>query len=189
MSKGRKGLKYGCPAHVLDAAEIFKGCWDRLDPLAVASCWARAKCLPFTETVNISAENRSYKNKVETETLENMCKLFQTLHVCQASTLDGLGLDEIFNANPKEQSSAEDRTAILQRWVNIEEDPEIVAAEEIRVFEEICAEFDNSITVSSTNENDQQSSSDVSIILEDENVQFESEPAFDRVKALTQIVD
>ena len=61
-----------------------------------------------------------------------MCKLFQTLHVCQASTLDGLGLDEIFNANPKEQSSAEDRTAILQRWVNIEEDPEIVAAEEIR---------------------------------------------------------
>ena len=119
------------PAHVLDAAEIFKGCWDRLDPLAVASCWARAKCLPFTETVNISAENRSYKKKVETETLENMCKLFQTLHVCQASMLDGLGLDEIFHANPKEQSSAEDRAAILQHWVNIEEDPEIVAAEEI----------------------------------------------------------
>ena len=144
--------------------------------------------IPFTETVNISAENRSYKKKVETETLENMCKLFQTLHVCQASTLDGLGLDEIFNANPKEQSSAEDRTAILQRWVNIEEDPEIVAAEEIRVFEEICAEFDNSITVSSTNENDQQSSSDISIILEDENVQVESEPAFNGVKALTQMV-
>ena len=109
------------------------------------------------------------------------------MQVCQASTLDGLGLDEIFNANPKEQSSAEDRTAILQRWVNIEEDPEIVAAEDTRVFEEICAEFDNSITVSSTNENDQQSSSDISIILEDENVQVESEPAVN--KALTQIVD
>ena len=57
------------------------------------------------------------------------------------------------------------------------------------MLEEVCAEFDNSITVSSTNENDQQSSSDISIILEDENVQVESEPAFDGVKALTQIVD
>ena len=52
VSADRKGLKYGCPAHELDAAEIFKVCWDRLDPLAVASCWARAKCLPFTETVS-----------------------------------------------------------------------------------------------------------------------------------------
>ena len=57
------------------------------------------------------------------------------------------------------------------------------------MFEEICAEFDNSVAVSSTNENGQQSSSDISIILEDENVQVESEPAFDGVKALTQIVD
>ena len=28
VSAGRKGLKYGCPAHVLDAAEIFKGCFS-----------------------------------------------------------------------------------------------------------------------------------------------------------------
>ena len=48
---------------------------------------------------------------------------------------------------------------------------------DIRVFEEICAD----ITVYSTNENDQQSSSD---ILEDENVQVKREPAFD-----SQIVD
>ena len=110
----------GCPVQVLEAAEIFKGCWVWLDPLVVASCWARVKCLPFTETVYISAENRSYKNKIETEMLEN---------ICQASTLDGIGLNEIFNANPTEQSSAEDRTAILQRWVNIKQDPEIVDAE------------------------------------------------------------
>ena len=68
-----------------------------------------------------------------------MCKHFQTLHVCQASTLDGLGLDEIFNANPTERSSAEDRTAILQHWDNFKKDTEIVAAEDIQVFEEICA--------------------------------------------------
>ena len=36
---------------------------------------------------------------------------------------------------------------------------------------------------------DQQSRSDTSIILEDENVQVESEPAFDGVNALAQIVD
>ena len=45
---------------------------------------------------------------------------------------------------------------ILQRWVNVEEDPEIVAAEDIRVLEEIRAEFDNSsiafqVPVSSSN--------------------------------------
>ena len=34
---GRKGLKYGCPARVLDAAEIFKSCWNNLKPPAVAS--------------------------------------------------------------------------------------------------------------------------------------------------------
>ena len=36
---------------------------------------------------------------------------------------------------------------ILQRWVNVEEDPEIVAAEDIRVLEEIRAEFDNSASI------------------------------------------
>ena len=66
------------------------------------------------------------------------------MHVCRATTLDELRLDEIFNAYPTEQSSAEDRTAILQHRVNIEEDPEIVTVED-RVFKEISAEFDNAI--------------------------------------------
>ena len=43
-------------------------------------------------------------------------------------------MDEVFNVNPKEQSSAQDRTAILQHCVNIEEDPETVVAEDIRVL-------------------------------------------------------
>ena len=47
----------------------------------------------------------------------------------------------------------------------------------------------SSTPVSSTNENDQQSSSDTSIILEDKNVQAESEPAFDGVNPLAHIID
>ena len=73
----------------------------------------------------------------------------------------------------------------LQRWVNIEEDPcRNCAAEDIQVFEEICAEFDNMLLqYIFHHENNQQSSSDTSIILD------ESEPAFDGVNALAQIID
>lgn len=188
VSAGRKGLKYGCPAHVLDAAEIFKSCWNNLEPSAVASCWTRARCLPHTETVAVSAENRDYKKRIEAETIENMCKLFSGL-LCEASTMEGLGLDDVVNARYGDaEQHIEDRTGILQRWINIEKDPEVMAADDIRVLEEIRAEFDNSALLSSS-ETDHESCSDTSLLaIDDENMPSDTQPAFNEDDALAQIV-
>ena len=43
---GRKGLRYGCPATVLDAAQLAKQCWDGMLPSGIANCFRHAHCLP-----------------------------------------------------------------------------------------------------------------------------------------------
>jgi DDE superfamily endonuclease/Tc5 transposase DNA-binding domain len=45
QKQGKRGLKYGCPATVLDACQIIKLCWDNLSESSIAGCWARAACI------------------------------------------------------------------------------------------------------------------------------------------------
>lgn len=47
---GEKGLEFGQPAHVLDAAEISRDCWDELSMETIVGCWRRANCLPINHT-------------------------------------------------------------------------------------------------------------------------------------------
>ena len=45
IPNGRKGLSYGLPANVLDAANLLKAYWEELTASTVSACWRRAKCL------------------------------------------------------------------------------------------------------------------------------------------------
>lgn len=47
---GEKGLAFGQPAHVLDAAEISHDCWDELAIETIVGCWRRSNCLPLNPT-------------------------------------------------------------------------------------------------------------------------------------------
>ena len=51
----------------------------------------------------------------------------------------------------------------MQRWINIEKNREVMAAEDVGVLEETHAEFDDSDLLSS-NERDQESCSDTSLM-------------------------
>ena len=44
--KDLKGLVHGGPAHVLDAAEIIRECWNESESKTIAACWTRSRCLP-----------------------------------------------------------------------------------------------------------------------------------------------
>lgn len=44
---GRKGLKFGCKANILDCAHLLKKSWDSLLPTAIENCWRHSKCLPI----------------------------------------------------------------------------------------------------------------------------------------------
>ena len=45
QKQGKRGLKYGCPATVLDACQIIKLCWESLSESSIAGCWSRAACI------------------------------------------------------------------------------------------------------------------------------------------------
>ena len=44
--KGRKGIKVGCHANLLDASRLTKRCWDNLSEATIVNCWNHADCLP-----------------------------------------------------------------------------------------------------------------------------------------------
>ena len=107
VSAGRKGLKYGCPAHVLNVAKIFQNCWDSLKPSAVVSCWTRAQFVPHTETVAISAE---------AETTVNMCELFLVV------TMSVVAIDDE-NMQAEKQLSFNNNDALAQICCIVTEGP------------------------------------------------------------------
>lgn len=45
-NKGRKGIKVGCHANLLDASRLTKKCWDNLIEAAIMNSWNHAGCLP-----------------------------------------------------------------------------------------------------------------------------------------------
>ena len=58
VPRGQKGLAYGNPAHVLNAAILIKQQWEELPAKSIEACWRRAKCLPP------SIENEQFSNQV-----------------------------------------------------------------------------------------------------------------------------
>lgn len=75
---GRRGLKYGCPAHVMDAAILIDECWKELPETTITGCWRRAKCLPEFESPAAISDN-------ENQSLEDLERNAQdaAVEICQ----------------------------------------------------------------------------------------------------------
>ena len=46
VAGGRKGLRHGCPATVLEAARLIKHCWESMAPSETANSFRHARCIP-----------------------------------------------------------------------------------------------------------------------------------------------
>lgn len=65
MVKGCHGLQYCLPPNQLDAARLWKRCWDELEPSTVVSCWEQACCLPRPSAAGtVLAENLDLSKSV-----------------------------------------------------------------------------------------------------------------------------
>jgi hypothetical protein len=51
LPNGRKGISYGLPAYVLDAANLLKFCWDELPAETISAFYrCRSRCLALSDT-------------------------------------------------------------------------------------------------------------------------------------------
>ena len=146
LPNGRKGLSYGLPAHVLDAANLLKTCWDELPGKTISACWRRSSVSRFL-TQNLLNRSKLLlklttrfslklsKKSVAKFSVRIFSVLKISLNITQrhfqkgltvgsgSRSLTSLGLDVITNA------TTEDKNELLERWLNLEKDPEIIDAE------------------------------------------------------------
>ena len=72
-----KGLVNGNKATVLDAANIIRECWDKLDHKIIAACWVRARCLPLCDLEDVASSSREYSKVLASETVEEIFYLLE----------------------------------------------------------------------------------------------------------------
>ena len=83
LKKGRKGLKVGCQATILDASNILSKCWNELEPATIIGCWIHSKCLPHTPQ-EIGEQNREYRS--QHHAVKEICQLFSSIDVNEESS-------------------------------------------------------------------------------------------------------
>ena len=140
--KGCHGLQYCLPPnlHVLDAARLWKRCWNELEPSTIVSCWEQACCLPRPSAGTVLAENLDLNKSASEAVLKQMCAQLSSLDVHHKGTADVLQYPGLL-----EVSYAE---AILKQWIQSEEDPEVVAYATVDIFDKLSAGLDTMATAS-----------------------------------------
>ena len=76
VANGKKGLTYGLPANVLDAAILLKQCWEDLPASVIAGCWSRSRCLSTIKTAELVSDSREYHSKLANDAISDICNLF-----------------------------------------------------------------------------------------------------------------
>nr|CAH0102900.1 unnamed protein product [Daphnia galeata] len=120
LPNGKQGISYGLPAHVLDATNLLKSCWDELPAETISACWRRSRCLPILDTL-------LSRSKV----LPKPTAKFSLAVGSGSRSLTFLGLSVITNAKTKDQQE------LLARWLDLENDPEIIATEVFELSNEV----------------------------------------------------
>ncbi|EFX68993.1 hypothetical protein DAPPUDRAFT_114086 [Daphnia pulex] len=139
--QGRKGLQFGHSVHVLDAGRIIKKCWDSLDEKTISACFIHARCLPHLPT-EISVDGREYRTQAERRVVRDICTMFSEFSLDQNNLekLESLGLSELTEVIHKEGVSNGEE--MVRRWLHLESDPEVLAAQEEEIFNEVNETFD-----------------------------------------------
>lgn len=117
--KGRKGLQFGCPATILDAAQITRLAWDNLSESAILNCWRHSKCLSHLTESSTQPFPSRYK-QVESAVRE-LTDAISNVHL-------NAGFAELIDGN---------EVHLVNRWINLEDDPEIVASDDLLLAKEV----------------------------------------------------
>ena len=139
--KGRKGLAVGCPATILDAAVLLKHSWDNLPASTILGCWCHSKCLSHLPD-RLSNEVRPTtfaRNQLAVDEICQSLSRIQLISNYQSSSvvtsINKLGLVGLVSEAPeKEEENVEN---VVQRWIALEEDPEIVASDILLLNSEV----------------------------------------------------
>ena len=120
--KGRKGLDLGCSATVLDAAVLIKQSWDGLSTSAVLNCWRHSRCIPHLPSPPSPTPGASSSSVTRTA-IEDLTSALTDVHASSA-------LSELVDENVSD---------LLTRWLDLENDPEIVASNDLLLVDEVEA--------------------------------------------------
>ena len=63
--RGDRGLEYGLPPHLMDAATVFNECWQKLEQRAIAGCWITSRCLNNDYLINLNEDYRRYRKTIK----------------------------------------------------------------------------------------------------------------------------
>ena len=138
--KGRKGLAVGCPATILDAAVLLIHSWDNLPASTILGCWRHSKCLSHLpdRLPNEVRPTTFARNKLAVDEICQSLSRIRLISNYQSSSvvtsinkLDLVGLSE---APEKEEENVEN---FVQRWIALEEGPEIVASDNLLLNSEV----------------------------------------------------
>ncbi len=118
--KGRKGLNLGCPANILDAGQIIRYSWDNLSESTILNCWRHSKCLShLPEPSTPEARPANYK-EVESIVRE-LTEAISNVHI-------SAGFSDLIDGN---------EAHLVKRWISLEDDPEIVASDDLLLASEV----------------------------------------------------
>ena len=138
--QGRKGLQFGQSANVLDAGRIIKKCWDALEENTISACFIHARCLPHLPS-EINKDGQEYRKQAERLVVKDICNMFShfTIDTNNLEKLDSLGLFDLTEVIQKEGVFNGEK--MVKRWLYLESDPEVIAAQEEETFNEINETF------------------------------------------------
>ena len=165
LTKGQRGIEFGGKAHVLDAMIICNEIWGRDGRWAtedgIRRCWRKAGILPQELNQATDAEIGRGLTKVSTakktlskEDTDEICALMRKL-IVKAPTVniskDAVALKDSF----AEEGTLDDSMLeeMANRWVDIEDDPEIIEEEVNEAIDELM-EAENVLDISDAEDDD-----------------------------------
>ncbi len=119
-----------------------------MEPTAISSCFVHARCLPHLQ-YQICEGGREYRTKAERSFIKDICSLFDgfSLEPTNVGKLESLGLADLTEAIIQDGPTGEE---MVRRWLHLESDPEVIAAQEEEIIADISQSFDLSASATAS---------------------------------------